>query len=313
MGERHLACALVLAMGCTFDTSGTGLDRDGGTPDSDAAWLALSCSTRSDYESRGGTAHRYRVVDSGETYDQAYAECARDGAHLVVIDDQDENAHVLSRIDDPVWLGLDDLTTEGTMQWVNGAPLDFSPWQGANPKNNGNEDCVEMLPTSSGDPGQWNDTECARTKDFVCECDPTFAVPPPPSCMTDPDYDDSTLAGRRHSRGSGLSWQEANSRCAQGGAHLVVISDGDENADVSTLVSSGRVWIGYTDAQNEGAFRWVNSAPFGYENWGGGEPSTQGLDGSDEDCVEMRADGFWNDNACQDSRQYLCECDPSGR
>ena len=62
------------------------------------------------------------------------------------------------------WIGLNDGDREGTFVWVNAEPFTFTNWNGGEPNNNNDEDCVGML----GD-GRWNDFDCGDSYDSVCE------------------------------------------------------------------------------------------------------------------------------------------------
>src|SRR5437762_1216069 len=73
-----------------------------------------ACMTNPAYSNgpSGSTGHRYRKKN-GTHYDGAIDTCAADGAHLVVIDTAAENDFVKGFANTDVWIGYDDLTTEG--------------------------------------------------------------------------------------------------------------------------------------------------------------------------------------------------------
>ena len=61
-------------------------------------------------------------------------------------------------------------------------------------------------------------------------------------------------------------WEGAQTKCRERGGHLVVISDGDENAFVHELMKSHRAaWIGAE--KDVGDWRWVTTTPFSYAHW----------------------------------------------
>jgi hypothetical protein len=57
------------------------------------------------------------------------------------------------------------------------------------------------------------------------------------------------------------------------------------------------MWLGSTDADEEGTFFWVSSGKsLNFTNWREGEPNNNRRN---EDCVEMAFDtGRWNDVGC---------------
>ncbi len=79
--------------------------------------------------------------------------------------------------------------------------------------------------------------------------------------------------------------------------HLVTITSASEQAFVMSIksalaLSDWRPWIGLFDGNGLGGWAWVTAEPFGYANWGGGEPNLIGT----ELYVEMFGSGVWNNN-----------------
>ncbi|XP_078354451.1 uncharacterized protein LOC144639065 [Oculina patagonica] len=75
----------------------------------------------------------------------------------------------LTGIADPfggVWIGLNDVTTEGTYRWPDGSHVTYTKWSYNLPDDqNGYQDCVRM----TFDEGAWDDTSCEKQLPFVCE------------------------------------------------------------------------------------------------------------------------------------------------
>ena len=51
------------------------------------------------------------------------------------------------------------------------------------------------------------------------------------------------------------------------------------------------MWIGLS--KRESGFGWTDGSALAYINWAAGEPNN--WEGSNEDCVEMFSNGYWND------------------
>lgn len=73
------------------------------------------------------------------------------------------------------------------------------------------------------------------------------------------------------------TWTESEAEATGLGGHLVSINDAQENEwVVSQFATFGGInrylWIGLTDAADEGVFTWSSGEPLTYENWGSGEP-----------------------------------------
>lgn len=106
------------------------------------------------------------------------------------------------------------------------------------------------------------------------------------------------------------------------GGHLANITSQTENDFVNAMLP-GNGWIGGSDAAVEGEWRFTQGPEAGqqfwqgnaagsavggmYENWGGGEPNNSG----NEDFVQMRTDGFWNDLNGTSLLNYVIEWDES--
>ena len=111
------------------------------------------------------------------------------------------------------------------------------------------------------------------------------------------------------------NWQGAQSVCASVGMHLVRIDTAPENDFVRGRIAAD-TWIGASDSQTEGAWRWIND---GAQFWSGKRPGTvvnglynkwASVDPNDlggEDCAIVKANGDWSDIACSVSRRFVCE------
>ncbi len=109
-----------------------------------------------------GTGNYYHfVVDPNISWTVANATAANSvhnglNGHLATITSQIENNYlnVLYPFDFRAWIGLSDVTTEGTYQWVTGEMYNYTNWDVGQPDNhNNNEDYVEFIKSS----GKWND------------------------------------------------------------------------------------------------------------------------------------------------------------
>lgn len=90
------------------------------------------------------------------------------------------------------------------------------------------------------------------------------------------------------------NWTQAKEYCENLGGHLVTITDSEEQSFVSNLVKRGNkdtYWLGATDVEVEGEWKWITGEPFEYQNgsFDNGPPGP-------EDWLEMIASsGRWND------------------
>ncbi|KAL9965027.1 hypothetical protein ACROYT_G028752 [Oculina patagonica] len=65
-----------------------------------------------------------------------------------------------------VWIGLNDVTKEGTFSWPDGIHVTYTKWSSNLPDNqNEYKDCVRMTVIK----GAWDETSCEKQLPFVCE------------------------------------------------------------------------------------------------------------------------------------------------
>jgi len=66
---------------------------------------------------------------------------------------------------------------------------------------------------------------------------------------------------------------DANAAAEAAGGYLATISDAGENEFVGVAAFYITAWIGFTDLDDEGNFRWVTGEPVTFINWSDGEPN----------------------------------------
>ncbi|XP_074486708.1 C-type lectin domain family 4 member E-like isoform X1 [Sebastes fasciatus] len=102
------------------------------------------------------------------------------------------------------------------------------------------------------------------------------------------------------------SWQESREDCQQRGADLMIINSKEEQ-DFGRQFKRD-TWIGLTDRETEGIWKWVDGTALGTSYWRTGEPNS--FEGRDEDCGEIRdfeEERNWNDVPCKKQSYWICE------
>jgi len=91
------------------------------------------------------------------------------------------------------------------------------------------------------------------------------------------------------------TWTQCEAQAVALGAHLVTVNDAAENAWlVSTFTPTKNYWIGLTDKDQEGVWKWTSGETFGYSNWNAGEPNNWNGTTS-ENYVHMNLHGYGED------------------
>jgi hypothetical protein len=140
------------------DQDCSGVIDDGATCPCDQAWDGDSA---------------YLVCDTLSDWQAASLSCRAVGYELVTIDDRAENTFLDGLVDSysttvQWWIGFNDRRFEGVYEWADGSSSGWRDWETGAPDNLGDEDCVELNHTTSG---EWNDAKCTETQYFVCEAD----------------------------------------------------------------------------------------------------------------------------------------------
>ncbi|MBI2947476.1 MAG: immunoglobulin domain-containing protein, partial [Verrucomicrobia bacterium] len=115
-------------------------------------------------------------------------------------------------------------------------------------------------------------------------------------------------------RGSS-TWAQARTNAAAQGGYLATITSDAEWVEITRQVTvsdlfAARAWLGATDEQSEGTWKWITGEPFSYSRWNGGEPNNLRTSSSDgEDYLHINSgDGRWNDlSRAEFSQGYLME------
>ncbi|KAI5087816.1 CD209 antigen, partial [Silurus meridionalis] len=104
------------------------------------------------------------------------------------------------------------------------------------------------------------------------------------------------------------SWEQSRKECKNVGADLVIINSREEQQFVSDFKM--KMWIGLTDQDQEGQWKWVDNTPLEFGYWRNSEPNDSG----NEDCAELVSNNNntpdllnWNDVQCTHDLYGLCE------
>ncbi|MCB9647287.1 MAG: trypsin-like serine protease [Deltaproteobacteria bacterium] len=105
------------------------------------------------------------------------------------------------------------------------------------------------------------------------------------------------------------TWTFARAHCARQGGRLVILETPEENDAVSAMVRTWTdrpFWIGLSDREEEGVWRWNDGSEPAYSAWAPNEPNDYA---SAEDCGHSNFGDVarWNDANCGSRGPYVCE------
>uniref|UniRef100_A0A8C4UQS2 Macrophage mannose receptor 1-like n=1 Tax=Falco tinnunculus TaxID=100819 RepID=A0A8C4UQS2_FALTI len=254
--------------------------------------------------------HCFMIHRDPRVWGEALTSCNESSGNLASIHNPEEHGFILSQLGykavDELWIGLNDLNIQMYFEWSDGTPVTYTKWLPGEPTHaiNGQEDCVIM----AGEDGYWADSVCDRKLGYICRRDPLQGV----SAMakTDP----ACLKGwERHSfycylvGHTSVTFSEAKKICERSGGYLTSIRDRYEQAYLTSLVglsSEKYFWIGLSDTEERGMFKWVTGEGVLYTNWNTAMP------GNEAGCVALRtgnAAGLWDVQKCEVKAKFICK------
>ncbi|XP_077864342.1 polycystin-1-like protein 2 [Saccoglossus kowalevskii] len=105
---------------------------------------------------------------------------------------------------------------------------------------------------------------------------------------------------------------DAELYCADLGGHLIFVTDQETqefvvNAATNVQAEFDEWWIGLTDRETEGVFRWLDGSELVYEYFQDNEPNSRGAQNKDCVLVQKHDEYKWNDLSCNTKSRFICQ------
>lgn len=234
--------------------------------------------------------HIYSFYDELLSYTNAVAKCKAMGGKLATITSATEQKLILNELENGkrsnYWIGLADGGNSGKFSWTTGEKLSYKNWIEGQPNASSGKNAAMIQKSYNG---KWNDvSESYSNAGFICEIDANKIK----------YTGGKTYNGKSYYRfDTHMSWNDAKAVSEMFGGHLATITSQGELNAVQTLASGGSAksyWLGASDAEKSGTFKWVTGETFSFNNWLANNP---GNTNSIEHYVEMsKAHSYkWND------------------
>ncbi|KAG8429287.1 hypothetical protein GDO86_012323 [Hymenochirus boettgeri] len=118
----------------------------------------------------------YLIFQHFENYETAQKLCHSRGGNLAMPIDEQEHGALAKYVHDsffpfnwPIWMGINDLRSEGMYQYENGHRVSFFNWYKDHLVTQPNGKTLENCVSFTSIDGKWWDNECSRRMYYVCE------------------------------------------------------------------------------------------------------------------------------------------------
>ncbi|XP_050184740.1 macrophage mannose receptor 1-like isoform X1 [Myiozetetes cayanensis] len=255
--------------------------------------------------------HCYKIFRENKGWEAALTSCQKQGSHLASIRNLEEHSFVVSRLGykptDKLWIGLNDRKVQMYFEWTDGSPVTYTKWHLGEPSTTSNrpEDCVLI----KGQDGYWADSVCEKKAGYICKRKAISQIAEEKEII-----DAGCKKGwRRYGTYCYFighvpaTFSEANTTCEGEEGYLATVESRYEQAYLTSLVGlrpEKYFWLGLSDVENQGTFRWANGEATSFTHWNAGMP------GSNPGCVAMRtgtAAGLWDVLDCELKQKYICK------
>ncbi|XP_039915265.1 macrophage mannose receptor 1-like [Hirundo rustica] len=254
--------------------------------------------------------HCYRIYRTPKTWKGAQSSCRKEDGDLASIHNIEEYSFAVSQLgykpDDELWIGLNDFRVQMYFEWSDGTPVTYTKWLPGEPAHTWNKaDCILM----KGQDGSWADSACERKFGYICKRKP-LAEEPGEAEVTYPGCQKGWMKHGFYCYSLvqlPTTFPEAKKVCEENKGYLATVRDRYEQAFLTSITGfkpEKYFWIGLSDVEEQGTFRWASGDPVTFTHWNVGMP------GGESGCVAMATGssaGLWDILDCEETNTFLCK------
>ncbi|NWW90882.1 MRC1 protein, partial [Rhynochetos jubatus] len=253
--------------------------------------------------------HCYRIYRIPKIWKEAQSSCRKEGGELASIHNIEEYSFTVSQLgykpEDELWMGLNDFRVQMYFEWSDGTPVTYTKWHHGEPTHTRNKaDCIVM----KGEDGSWANSACETKLGYICKREP----------LAEESEDEVTYPGCQkgwmkhgfycYSVGQlPARFSQAKQICEENKSYLATVADRYEQAFITSVIGFSPAkyfWIGLSDVEEQGTFKWANGDMVTFTHWNAGMP------GIEPGCVAMTTGtsaGLWDILNCEDTNMFLCK------
>uniref|UniRef100_A0A8C8BHX7 MRC1 protein n=1 Tax=Otus sunia TaxID=257818 RepID=A0A8C8BHX7_9STRI len=254
--------------------------------------------------------HCYRIYRTPKIWKAAQSSCRKEDGDLASIHNIEEHSFTVSQLgykpDDELWIGLNDFRVQMYFEWSDGTPVTYTKWHHGEPTHTQNRaDCIVM----KGEDGSWADSACEIKLGYICKRKPLEEE----SGADEVTYPGCQKGWMKHgfycySMGQlPATFSEAKQICEGNKGYLATVTDRYEQAFLTSVIGLNPAkyfWIGLSDVEEQGTFRWASGDAVTFTHWNAGMP------GRESGCVAMitgTSAGLWDILNCEETNMFLCK------
>ncbi|KAK1883605.1 Macrophage mannose receptor 1 [Dissostichus eleginoides] len=243
------------------------------------------CDLANGWRQYGSNCYKLKA-ETRKSWSEARGDCVQEGGDLVSIISAEEEEYVTGTLDPSwadLWIGLSTLKcTKISCQveagnseyaWSDALPVGYTNWGDDQPSGDLQAGlCSAIIKEASDEFGKWKAHVCRYERPYMCKR--------PLNTICPPGW--QSFAGSCYWMVSNVNllttWHDAVTKCSDLGAQLLIINNQDEQFYINGKlpdfhqVEIPDLWIGLSDKNQDGDFKWVDKSPITFSNFLPGWP-----------------------------------------